>query len=205
MSGFEIFFEDARKYEDEAEFRRAYDTLTDMRKLKVEACKRDDVKRLSLATGHLLVSVLIRYGFDPNEVCLGEYGKPYLPGHGVFFSLANKNTQAIMTVSLNDIGCDLEFVSERKYSPLMVKKKYFPEEKKLMDAMGDRERKEAFFSIWTQKEAYGKLLGTGLRDAVCLNTALIDGGFFNMASKEFKMSAYPHPKEDYIISVCQYV
>ena len=202
--GYEMFFEDAEKYLDENEFEKAYSELTDYRKKRVDQCKRDEVKRLSLATGHLMVSVLREYGCDPETVSIGEFGKPCLTGGELFFSLANKRTQAVMAVSKNDIGCDLELVSKSRFSQLMIDHKYLPGEKEYINALPFEERLVPFFRAWTQKEAYGKLLGTGIRDAVLLDTAGIKNGSFRMDSGFFNMSEYEHPERDYIISVCQF-
>ena len=202
--GYEIFFEDAEKYLDENEFEKAYASLTDYRKKRVNQCKREEVKRLSLATGHLMVRVLRKYGVDPEKVSIGEFGKPFLSGGELYFSLANENTQAIMAVSKRDIGCDLERVTMSRYSQLMVDNKYLPGEKEYINSLPFEERLLPFFRAWTQKEAYGKLLGTGIGDAVLLDTAIIQNGSFEMGSCFFNMSEYPHPDQNYIISVCQY-
>ncbi|MBQ9504028.1 MAG: 4'-phosphopantetheinyl transferase superfamily protein [Lachnospiraceae bacterium] len=202
--GYEIFFEDAEKYLDENEFEKAYSSLTDYRKKRVNQCKREEVKRLSLATGHLMVRVLRKYGVDPEKVSVGEFGKPFLPGGELYFSLANENTQAVMAVSKRDIGCDLERVTMSRYSQLMVDKKYLPGEKKYINSLPFEKRLLPFFRVWTQKEAYGKLLGTGIEDAILLDTVIIHNGSFEMGSRFFNMSEYPHPDQNYIISVCQY-
>lgn len=202
--GCEIFFEDAEKYLDENEFEKAYNSLTDYRKKRVDECKRDEVKRLSLATGSLMVRVLREYGVNPENVCIGEFGKPFLSGGELYFSLANENTQAVMAVSKRDIGCDLERVTMSRYSQLMVDNKYLPGEKEYINSLPFEERLLPFFRAWTQKEAYGKLLGTGIGDAVLLDTAIIQNGSFEMGSRFFNMSEYPHPDQNYIISVCQY-
>ncbi len=209
MSAFHIYTEDAGRYEDPVEFKRAYAELTGDRKLKVETYKRDEGKRLSLATGHLMVSVLRKASFDPEDVRTGEYGKPYLPEGGFFFSLANKASKAIMVTSDNDIGCDLEFIAEREFSQLVIDRNFFPGEKKILDSLNEEERVRGFFEMWTKKEAYGKLIGTGLTDAVLLDTSCIENGRFSIGGREFLMSVCPTEgdKRDlrsYVVSVCRY-
>lgn len=99
----------------------------------------------------------------------GEQGKPYLADmsaakhNKVQFNLSHTEDIALLAISPEAaVGIDIE-CSERKTDWQGIVKRFFTEaEQKELFALPDSQQKAAFFELWTRKEAYMKVLGTGL-------------------------------------------
>lgn len=81
-------------------------------------------------------------------------GAPYLEGDDHYVSLSHKDSHLVVALSSRPVGIDIEKIQE-KPGYYRIAERYFPEK----IAEGDIER---FFRSWTKREAFGKLLGTGL-------------------------------------------
>ncbi|MDO4978862.1 MAG: 4'-phosphopantetheinyl transferase superfamily protein [Candidatus Saccharibacteria bacterium] len=83
-----------------------------------------------------------------------EYGKPYLKGNPVFFSISHSGPYTICAISDQEIGIDLE---ENVIRDRIVDRFFTTKEQ---DSV--KNNPDSFAEIWTLKEAYSKYLGTGL-------------------------------------------
>lgn len=93
---------------------------------------------------------------------LGQYGKPYLKGTPFYFNMSHSGNHALIGVSLEKpIGVDIECFSKRDYLGIARHSFSRREQAALVD-MNEEELIKGFFRIWTQKEAFIKLLGRGL-------------------------------------------
>lgn len=102
-------------------------------------------------------------GRDPRNLVFveNEFGKPRLSDQpGVHFSLSHSQDRALLAVSEGlEIGADLEGV--RSVDHLGLARRYFHRnEVAAIERHADPQ--QAFFRIWTLKEAVVKALGTGL-------------------------------------------
>ena len=102
-------------------------------------------------------------GRDPRSLVflLNEFGKPRLADHpGVHFSLSHSQDRALLAVSDGpEIGADLEMM--RAVDHLDLARRYFhPDEVGAIER--HRDPRQAFFQIWTLKEAVVKAIGLGL-------------------------------------------
>ncbi len=86
-----------------------------------------------------------------------ERGKPFLPSSPLFVSFSHSAGHAAAAVADAPIGIDLQRI--RRISDNVLKRFYSPEERLWIDA---GEASERSVRLWTMKEAYGKLLGTGI-------------------------------------------
>ncbi|GHJ48712.1 hypothetical protein Cs7R123_60540 [Catellatospora sp. TT07R-123] len=86
-------------------------------------------------------------------------GRPLLPAHpGLHLSLAHTEKVAAVALStLGPVGIDVELRRELPAAELAAR--WFD----AREAGWVRERPQDFLPLWTQKEAVGKALGTGLR------------------------------------------
>ena len=112
----------------------------------------------SLLGGHL--------GLDPRTLVFvqNEFGKPRLAHHmSVHFSLSHSEDRAVLAVSDTVvIGADIERVRALEHFDL-ARRYFHPNEVAAILCPPHREEQlEAFFRIWTLKEAVVKSLGTGL-------------------------------------------
>jgi 4'-phosphopantetheinyl transferase len=141
-------------------------------KTRAERFKFDIHRNRFIASHGFVRLVLAKYlNIDANEIeyIKGEKGKPYLSdsldcnNNGLQFNLSHTQDIAILAVTKNsEVGIDIEH-NDRKTDWKGICKRFFtmPEQDALFSL--DKEQQEiAFFDLWTRKEAYMKVLGTGL-------------------------------------------
>lgn len=136
------------------EIKRLSHFLSADRRDRVEKCRTDLLKRITVLT-----ELLIRSQFDINcEIIYNNYGKPYIKNSPQYFSVSHTDKYIAFVKSDFEIGIDIE----KKGNPrVKVAKRFFTEnEQNYLNNADDYDT--AFFEIWTRKEAYIKMLGTGL-------------------------------------------
>jgi 4'-phosphopantetheinyl transferase len=131
-----------------------------------------DVHRKQFIVFHgFMREVLARYlSMSPQAVCFkkGDKGKPYLhdklkPASGLQFNLSHTRNMALLAVTRDhEIGVDIEHI-DRKTDWTGIAKRFFtkPEQSALFK-LPESLRQQAFYKLWTRKEAYMKVMGTGL-------------------------------------------
>lgn len=124
----------------------------------IQVYLRETEEPLSQAAHSLLCQVLEReYGISRPELLRGPYGKPYLK-EGPCFNLSHTHGAVAAAVSERPVGIDLERV--RPYLSKLPERVLSPVELRWFRSGG--ERKTDFFTLWTLKESFLKLQGTGL-------------------------------------------
>lgn len=95
-------------------------------------------------------------GVPPEAFCFlrTPRGKPYAE-NAPFFNLSHSGDWILCAVSDTPVGADIE--TPRTVSPILLRRVCTPAE---LAYIGDDAKR--FLEIWTAKEAYLKLLGTGL-------------------------------------------
>jgi 4'-phosphopantetheinyl transferase len=86
-----------------------------------------------------------------------EHGAPSLPG-GPYFSLSHSKRGIAVAISDEPIGIDIEAI--RPLSEGLVQKAMNPQEQAQIAAAANPEQE--FIRLWTRKEAYVKMQGTGI-------------------------------------------
>jgi 4'-phosphopantetheinyl transferase len=128
--------------------------LTDSRVERVHRLKARKDKVRCLVGGLLLRSVC---GVtDDGKLRYGAHGKPYLKRDGVFFSLSHSGDYVILAVSGSENGADIEKVKPRAFA---AAKRCFTAGE--LDWLRLNDTDEAFFILWTAKEAVMKAAGMG--------------------------------------------
>jgi 4'-phosphopantetheinyl transferase len=123
-------------------------------------------------------SVLASYlGCHGEDLCfaVNAYGKPVLQGNNEKpqFNLSHSRGAITLAVSGDrPVGIDVE-ERQRKVEFLGLAQRYFTaEEARHLEMLSETARGDAFFAIWTLKEAYVKGIGRGLTfplDAFCFD------------------------------------
>jgi acyl transferase domain-containing protein/phosphopantetheinyl transferase len=109
--------------------------------------------------------ILEKYGKKtfPIEVVIDhdEKGKPFVRGldevNGLEISLSHKENESVAFVSERPVGVDIERIGDR--SPDFMELSFTDRERALLEG---RDPAEWSTRLWTAKEAYGKMRGTGL-------------------------------------------
>jgi len=142
-------------------------------------------ERARFVVGHgLLRRILGHYlGVESSELCFdyGSRGKPSLSegfgGGRIQFNLAHSGGYVIYAVTLDrKIGVDLERVVPVVELKQIANRFFSDREKTALHALTGNEQHEAFFKIWTAKEAYVKACGEGLAHPLNQIDAPIDSG-----------------------------
>ncbi len=158
-----VYAADIRELEKEELFCAVYDMVSEQRQKKTDACRHMADKRRSLAAELLLEKALADLGLCPKQLrfAYGENGKPYLQNEkNVHFNLSHSGDYALCAVSMREVGCDIEKITDRKQT---VAKKFSQAEKEWLEAQEDPgEKQKQFFRLWTLKESYVKTTGQGL-------------------------------------------
>ena len=108
----------------------------------------------------------------PTDVLRTPSGKPYFENGVRAFGISHSHgicAAALADGAHSEIGFDIEVINE-KYNCKQISQRFFsPEEKLRFDLCG--ETPDAFFAIWTAKEARSKLDGKGLSTLISAKEA----------------------------------
>lgn len=133
---------------------------------------RDEVGRHRfLASRAWLRLVLGRpLGLDHDEMrfTYGERGKPSVVGGGdVRFSLSRSGRVGLIAVTRGrEVGVDVERTRSEVSHEAIARQLFAPAESADLDRLTGAARTDAFFSLWTRKEAVVKARGAGLGDGL---------------------------------------
>ena len=196
ICGIKWYKYDIREMTD-AEFHNWYAMMSAEKQKRVDRFHFTDDKKRTVA-GEMLARKAISQRCGVSAECIsfmtGENDKPYAENLSVEFNISHSGDFVVCAVSDRPVGIDIERV--RPIDLKIAKKICTPDEMQYLfghipseDELGiteDREILERFFSLWTQKEAYGKCTGEGL---------------FHKSKKSGITEAFI-PDDDYIIAIC---
>ena len=130
-----------------------------------------DKHRSRFALGRAAVrQILAAYQQVPPEALQLEYealGKPrlagQLPGTGLCFNFSNSHELGLLAVTRDvEVGADLEFHRTLMDMLGLAQRFFCPEELAKLQSLQATAQVEAFFRLWTRKEAFLKAVGKGL-------------------------------------------
>lgn len=135
---------------------------------------------------------------------LGPHGKPSLHGsNDLHFSISHSGEWIVSALSRSSVGIDIEKVGPPKID---VAKRFFSEhEYTALMARPEEERDSFFFELWTLKESYVKLLGTGISTPLSSFTIEINDGVAGLAKNPQSRPVYFRQyviEETYKMAVC---
>jgi 4'-phosphopantetheinyl transferase len=133
-----------------------------------------------LVAHRVLRRVLIEYlgckpeGFDFHY---GPEGKPSIPGADLRFNLSHSGEVALIGLARGrELGVDVERFRPGVDDDAIARRFFSPFEVLAFQALPEHERGEAFFRIWTRKEAYVKARGGGLTVSLSSFDVSLDAG-----------------------------
>ena len=116
------------------------------------------------ATLRLLIAEYLNR--EPREIqfTYNEQGKPFLKDEAdLAFNLSNTQDLALIAITLEGrVGIDVEYRRKEVEELELVERFFSKTEVERFLKVPEEYRREAFFTIWTRKEAYIKALGGGL-------------------------------------------
>lgn len=129
--------------------------LPPWRRERTERLKHPPARQESLAAGLLLDHVMDRWGVSPWEpVTTLPAGKPVFAGReDMWFSLSHSGRYALCAVSNLPVGADVQLMRPVNLS---MARRLHPQERDWLSRQAEEEREDAFFRLWTRKEAWVK-------------------------------------------------
>jgi len=150
---------------DEAAVAAAVALLNEQEQARMEHM-RLGIARHEFVVGRAMLRVLagVASACGPREVTVGvgEFGKPRV--EGMEFSVAHSHGLVVLALNCEaSVGVDVEWV-EREIEALEIARSNFAtgEKQRIEQAAEGVERAQAFFEVWTRKEAIVKAHGQGL-------------------------------------------
>ena len=125
--------------------------------------KEKDKNRFIICRALLKFVLSIYTKIDVKQIKL-DYNtnkKPYLASHPtLFFNISHSNDYGLITIANRPIGIDVEYIEEN--NDLIHSLKHIYSEKEIVFIENAFDKKQAFYSLWTRKEAFAKGIGTGI-------------------------------------------
>lgn len=158
------------------DFEKAYESLGEIAKKRVDRYKRDDDKKRSLLAHMLLKKLMVKNHID-EKLVYEENGRPVFESYSYYLSLSHSGDVAFSAVSKSPVGIDVEKI--RPISLSLINRVCVDDEKafviggyEITDEKNicDIDVLKRFFEIWTAKEAYFKMIGSGITDLKSVNT-----------------------------------
>lgn len=170
-------------------FNKFYNEMPPGRRAKIDRCRNDKDKRLSLCAGILLKKALEDIGRSEliEEIVISEKGRPgFAKETGIDFNLSHSGDMAMCVIAHSPVGCDIQLM---KPTDGKIAGRHFTEaEKNYVFEMEDPEIiSDRFYRIWVMKEAYTKLSGEGIsREFDSFNVLDIDS-FWEMTLGDYRL------------------
>ncbi len=140
--------------------------LTDDERSKAESFKSTLLRDRYLVVRGLLRQTLADYlDVEPGTLVfeIGQYGKPALVGGALHFNLSHSaDTLLIAVADFADIGVDIEASRPRQHLDNLAERCFSDQEYQVWCNLSADERLDAFYRLWTKKEAFVKAVGRGI-------------------------------------------
>lgn len=154
--------------------------LSAYRKARLSSLKPKELRGESITAELLLNYAMREYAAAPLKLSVTEYGKPYIAGCPLHFSLSHSGGRVLCAVCDYPIGADIQKLSP--YNAALAGRFFTEEEQAYLRESKNKDL--AFTAVWSLKESYIKALGTGLR--MPLNSfSVISGKIIGMRETGF--------------------
>lgn len=168
-----------------------------------ERAKADRFKFPVLRRNYILAHAILRLkiaGYlhiEPAAISFlyGPFGKPFLASGEMYFNMSHSRDKALYVFSFDvEVGADIEYVKPDISIDALPLSAFTLTERNQILALPTERQKEAFYQLWTQKEAYLKAIGTGLQNSPVALPPAADWCFFEpLHTTEYISSiAYPN-------------
>jgi len=97
----------------------------------------------------------------------GPNGKPQLPAQRLHFNLAHSEDVGVLAISeAGPVGVDIEHVRTLPEFDELVSRFFCTHEAEQFSALPEEQQPDAFFNLWTRKEALLKATGEGIGESL---------------------------------------
>lgn len=184
-----------------------YGNLPEERKEKIDRLKNRELAGKKIQISDFLIKVLCKETGLAKEQLFFVYGKQGKPSidyskitmtvaKKIEFNMSHSGDYVVIAVHDKEIGVDIEHKTK---SCEAIAKRFFCEKEynQVVGSENEEDKKRCFLEIWTQKEAYVKCLGEGLRiplDSFCVIDE--DSDTFILSKEKTNIAS------DYVVAVC---
>ena len=157
----------------------------------------------------LIIDFLEPQGIQPPlDIVLNDYGKPFLAQNGTpldyHISISHCKKGVAVAFDKSPVGVDMESFRNIRES-LIAKTMNAHEQHAIRNA---KEPTMEFLKFWTRKEAYLKLLGTGIQSLEKLPEILADFEPQNTPetyqnSQQIQIQTFAFPQKEYVYSIAK--
>ncbi len=137
-------------------------SLSSYRLEKLNSLHNEYLKKKSIGAELLLIQMLCAQYREmslPLKIKASETGKPYFCDNtGVFFNLSHSKDMVACVIADTEVGIDIQHMGE--YKEDIIDRFFTDDEQKYIEIA--KNKKLAFYEVWTKKEALLKCKGTGL-------------------------------------------
>lgn len=215
-----LYLADIRPLYREEMQRRAQRLVDAERQSRADACKTARGRAASLAVGVLAEYALRQNGLGEYAIRYDAGGKPHVAekrsgcrsiwGKEIaYLSLSHSGDYAVCAVASGPVGVDIQKVQPVRTGIL----RHFLDEKERLDFLGryglqkgekylPEDAADEFFRLWTAKESYMKLTGTGMAAGFVNLTADPVSGTVREKEKGAAIWKQYRAPEGYFLSVC---
>lgn len=200
----EVYCVEVSNLKEYKDIHKFFDYVPEKKREKLLKFKREE-DRIRGLVGELLVRYIIvkKMGIKNKKInfLCNYYGKPYLEEiDGIKFNISHSGKYVICAISEEDVGIDIEEIGKIDSSilELVLCKE---EEEEFLRA---EDKNRFFYSIWTLKESFIKLIGKGLSiplKSFAINGILSDEIYCIYKGEKFKFMQF-NIDSKYKCSIC---
>lgn len=199
-----------KEYIDE-NFEDILSTLDFGRREQVLKLKNKSAVYSSVTAGMMLKEAFENiYGGKDGEIMIekGDHGKPFIKNKEEFkYNISHSGKYVILAYSNDEnvkaIGADVECI-RKKDDDMRIAHRFFTahETDYISNSVECSDEDVRFYKVWTMKEAYIKLLGTGL--ATRLDSFSVDPDELIVLEKREDISFDMKLMDGYVFTICSY-
>ena len=192
----------------EEELQKELQSVSDERKEKILKFRFDSGKMQSLRAYQLLQKLLLEeYSISTiPHLKESENGKPVIEGlEGIHFNLSHCKSGVACVVNDQPIGIDIESIPEKINEDLVRYVFSEREQEMILEAKGtdkqgiEQSPQTMFATLWTQKEAFVKMTGIGIKGNKQLIPLLED---WHNGTSDYDFITIHSPENKWICSIC---
>lgn len=154
-----IYYDNINNYSLK-DYTNYYNILTDDDRIKID--KLIGIRKKQYILSRILLKNILKdkYSINYNDILIkyNKCGKPYLDD--ISFNISHSHDYVIVATSDSNIGIDIEKIRKVKLTTMNL----FCTDKERQYILNSDNKYLAFWTIYTLKEAYFKMLGTDLSD-----------------------------------------
>ncbi len=171
--------------------------LSDAEQVRAARFKvQGDVDRFVKSRGALCRILADLTGSDARGLAFleGDGRKPALIGHPSWqFNLSHSGDFALIAVGPTPVGVDIEAIQTDFEWRELARLNFHPDERAVLEQRSGAAALDAFFQLWTHKEAYLKAIGVGLTDRLTSIAVPLGGGLVSAPADFSKDAWYATP------------